>query len=267
VAGHPFGVVGQLAHVPQDFLGSVPFTHLGQPELAPADGCELSPQIPFPLLRRPNALEDEVQKLRLDFTSVHEELRRDHDPLLRKLGREPHGSRCLAANVGVVGPVRHEAEQTAARIPVRPRARIPARACIAARVREHRRNQRDVREVRPAPIRVVKNRDVTGAHLQFTHTARDRQRHRSEVNGDVGGQSGHLGTGVEQRAGVIAPLLDVGRESGAPKHRAHLLGDRRQKVPIHLETHWIHAAGDRSHGAHGEPPSLAVRPTSMRRLP
>ena len=30
---------------------------------------------------------------------------------------------------------------------------------------------------------------------------------------------------VEDRAGIVAPLLDVGRERGAPQGRAHLLGN------------------------------------------
>ena len=35
----------------------------------------------------------------------------------------------------------------------------------------------------------------------------------------------HPALAVEHRAGIVAPLLDVGRERGAPQRRAHLFGD------------------------------------------
>ncbi len=35
----------------------------------------------------------------------------------------------------------------------------------------------------------------------------------------------HPRLAIEDGAGIVAPLLDVGRERGAPQGRAHLLGD------------------------------------------
>src|SRR2546426_928120 len=63
-----------------------------------------------------------------------------------------------------------------------------------------------------------------------------RLRHRAEVHGNVRGLRDHLPVGVEQRRGAIAPLADVRRHGGVDQHQAHLLRDRREGVPHHLET-------------------------------
>ena len=41
--------------------------------------------------------------------------------------------------------------------------------------------------------------------------------------------------GIEQRAGVIAALLDVGAECGLAQHRAHFVGDRNEEIAEDFE--------------------------------
>src|SRR5258708_35801797 len=44
---------------------------------------------------------------------------------------------------------------------------------------------------------------------------------------------------VKNRAGVIAPLFDVGRERGAPQRRAHLFRYRSVERAIDFQSGWI----------------------------
>src|SRR5580765_7548154 len=63
----------------------------------------------------------------------------------------------------------------------------------------------------------------------------DRVGHRAEMNGNVLGLRDHATTFVEERGRAVAPLFDVGGESGANQHRAHLLRDRAQETADDLE--------------------------------
>ena len=63
----------------------------------------------------------------------------------------------------------------------------------------------------------------------------DRVGHRAEVDGDVLGLRDHAAALVEDRGRAVAALLDVRGERRADQHRAHLLGDRAQRLAEHLE--------------------------------
>ena len=53
----------------------------------------------------------------------------------------------------------------------------------------------------------------------------------------------HVGLSIENRAGVVAPLFDIGREGGALKSRSHLLRDGMEQA---LEDFKLNGIG--SHG-------------------
>ena len=54
---------------------------------------------------------------------------------------------------------------------------------------------------------------------------RDRHGHGAEVHGHVVAHGDDALLGVEEGAGVVAALLDVGRDGGAAQGGAHLFGD------------------------------------------
>ncbi len=55
------------------------------------------------------------------------------------------------------------------------------------------------------------------------------------MHGHVIAHGKHVAGGVEERTGVIATLLDVGREGGAAQRGAHLFGDRVKEMLEDLE--------------------------------
>src|SRR6266498_2247638 len=89
--------------------------------------------------------------------------------------------------------------------------------------------------MRSTQVRVVQQHDVARPELVARERGLDRARHGAEVYRNVRGLRDHPATGVEQRAGEIAALLDIGRERAAAQRRAHLLGDRRAAVAEDLQ--------------------------------
>ena len=71
----------------------------------------------------------------------------------------------------------------------------------------------------------------------------DGQRRRAYVHGDVSGVLDHPAFGVEEGAGEVAPLFDVGRERGAHEQLAHLLGDALQPLAVDLQVERTRARG------------------------
>ena len=51
--------------------------------------------------------------------------------------------------------------------------------------------------------------------------------------------SNHVALGIEDGAGVIAPLLDIGSEGGALERRAHLFRDRVEEAFEDFELDWV----------------------------
>ena len=107
-------------------------------------------------------------------------------------------------------------------------ARLTAKPSVGAR------DERDVRQVRAARVRVVEHVDLARLRVARHHGG-DRLGHRAEVHRDVLGLGDHPPALVEERGRAVAPLLDVGGERGADERRAHLLGDRPQRAADNLE--------------------------------
>ena len=64
--------------------------------------------------------------------------------------------------------------------------------------------------------------------------------HGAQVRRDVGGLGDEAAGAVEERAGEVQALLDVGRIGCALERNAHLLGDAGEAVTIELEGDWVH---------------------------
>ena len=87
----------------------------------------------------------------------------------------------------------------------------------------------DVGEVGAAEVGVVEDDDVAGLEWGEGHRGGDALGHGAEVDGDMRGLGDEAAVGVEDGAGVVAALLDVGRVRGAAEGDAHLVGDRGEE--------------------------------------
>ena len=149
-----------------------------------------------------------------------------------------HRARRDAADVGVM----------AARRDVELRANGVCSALgIGRLVEKHRRDHRDVGQMRAAVVRRIEHEHVAGLHRAGA-AVDDRLHalaHRAQVHRHVRRIGDQVAFGVEQRAREIEPLLDVDRVRGVGERHAHLLGDRHEQVVEHLEQHRVGAGADR----------------------
>ena len=76
-----------------------------------------------------------------------------------------------------------------------------------------------------AGVGVVEDGDVAFAEGEGFHDGLDGVGHGAEVNGHVVAHGDDALMAVEEGAGVVAALLDVGRDGGAAEGGAHLFGD------------------------------------------
>ncbi len=98
----------------------------------------------------------------------------------------------------------------------------------------------DVREVGAARVRVIEHPAHPGL-VVLLRDGRDRRGHRAEVHGDVLGLHDGLTARVEQRAGRVTALLDVGAVARADEHGAHLLAGRAERSGRDAQGHGIEA--------------------------
>ena len=133
----------------------------------------------------------------------------DDHSLLVQLRGDRHGACRHPADVGVVRPVRDKADELA--------------RC------EHGRHQGHVGEVGAAQVGVVDDGDVSLAPGRKGRDGRHRLGHGAEVHGDVGGLRDHLAVGIEDGAGEVSALADVGRVARPPERHAHLLRGRSEE--------------------------------------
>ncbi len=84
----------------------------------------------------------------------------------------------------------------------------------------------DVRQVSTAEEGIVNHHHVAVSPAQTTDDIAHGIGHTAEVNRNMRRLGTELAPGIEDRAGEIETVLDVGREGGAAQHRPHLLADR-----------------------------------------
>ena len=229
----PFRVGMELVHRRLDPVAPPTKDQLGAPALGEAVRRQLGTQVAATLVRVARARGDELDDV------VVEPRGRDHEPFLREQGGKRRQAPGLdAADVGVVRAADGEPES-------------------------RRRDERDVGQMRPARVRVVQHPDVVRRRVVVHHCG-DGFGHRAEVDGDVLGLHDHAPRAVKERGRAVPPLLDVRRERGADERCAHLLCDRAQRAPDHLQLDGDH--GLRSRTSVPEASATAVQPTATQQV-
>ncbi len=192
-------------------------------------GRGLGAEVAGDLARAAEVGADHREQVAVDLAALHEAHRGNDQPLLVDLARHPDAPGGAAAHVDVVGDVRHVAEE---------------RLLV-----EHGGDERDVVEMDPPQIGVVDQDPVAGGEA-LGPVGRDRPRHDVGERAQVRRLGEGLGDGpqvaVEERAGEVAPRLDVGRVRRAPERRPHLLGDREERVADDLEADRIDVGRQRA---------------------
>ncbi len=201
--------------------------HLPQPPFAGAVGGELGGEVPLALGRSAHIGQQQAQQLTVELPAAHDLHRRDAQPLLEDLGGEGERARGHAADIGMVGAVGDEEGGA-----------LPPE--------KDRRHQGDVGQVGPSAIGVVEKDRVAGREVRALQGRRHRQGHRSEMHRDVGGLGHHPPLPVEEGAGEVPPLLDVGGEGGAHQHRPHFLGEGDEAVLDHFQTDGVYSLQDQN---------------------
>jgi hypothetical protein len=134
-----------------------------------------------------------------------------------RMGR--HRTRCLASDVGVMGPIGHPGHVSGAE--------------------ENRGDECQIVEVAAAFEGIIDCVLDTGNGLESGQARRHRLRHRPEVNRNVLCLGQHLAFGGEDGRRAIGPLLDVGRQRRVPEHRPHLVGHRGETMTGHLQAYGV----------------------------
>ena len=131
---------------------------------------------------------------------------------------------------------------------------------VRAGLVEHRRDDRDVRQMRAAVERVVQRDHV--ARLQrgaaIVQHGAHAFAHRAEMHRHVRRVRHQEALGVEDGAGEVQPLLDVDAHRRVLQHRTGLLGHVHEQVVEQLEQHRIGPAAAGRH-ARREPFGAAQR--------
>ncbi len=152
----------------------------------------MRPQVAFPLFRGPHIGHNQAQQVAVDLAAPRQQDRRDPYPFLVNLASHGHGARAHSADVGVVRAIGH----------------VIRRALGA--LEEDARDGGDVRQMRAPAERVVEDRHVSRAQGKRGQRVLHRERHGAQMHGHVVAHGHGLAGGVVDRAGVIAPLLDIG---------------------------------------------------------
>ena len=191
---------------------SVPCDGLAQSRVGDAVGGNLRREIAFALVRSSDIRQQQREHVFDDPAATRQPDRRQDQSFLIQLARHGHRARAHATHVGMVRAIRHEE----GRLPFAPE--------------KHGRDERDVRQMRSAPERIVQHHDIARLHDEGVDGRPNRQRHGAEVNGHVIALGDRLAPCVIHRARIIEPLLDVRREARPAQRHAHLLGDREIEV-------------------------------------
>ncbi len=111
--------------------------------------------------------------------------------------------------------------------------------------REHRHHHSQVGKVRAAGVGIVQQRNVSGPKTECAKRGVDRHGHRAKVNGHVVAHGENFTRSVKHGAGIVAPLLDVGRKRGAAQRRSHFFRDGMKEILENFQANGIHSSSAR----------------------
>jgi hypothetical protein len=99
----------------------------------------------------------------------------------------------------------------------------------------YRCDQRNVRQMCATAKGIVQHYHIPWLHRARVNCSPHRHRHRSQMHRHVIAHCNHLACTVENRAGVVAPLFDIGRKCRAPQGCAHLFCNGVIQVPENFQ--------------------------------
>ncbi len=145
-----------------------------------------------------------------------------HALFLDARGERRHGARRDAADIGMMA-----AGTDVKRRPV---------------IQVHRRDDRDVGQMRAAVVGVVQHIHITRLHGGgiLAHHGLDALAHGAQVHRHMRRVGNQVAGGVEQRTAEIEPFLDVDRVGRVLQLQAHLLGNVHEEVVEDLQQHRVH---------------------------
>ncbi len=196
-------------------------------------GRDLRPQVAFAFLRGAHIVEQHRQYIRIHRAPPHQFHRRDAHALLIDFAAKPHRAGISPAHIGMMRPRSNiEIGIHVARVLLPAKASgvqmFPAAGLASpnsALFHIHRRDQGDVGQMRAAAKRIVQHHHVAWLHGARINRGPHRHRHRPQMHWHVVAHRDHLSRAIENRAGVIATLLDIRRKCRTPQRRPHLLRD------------------------------------------
>ena len=215
------GVGGERVHG-LERLGNAAFGRdFEKPGPPGMEGRQLSVEIPAPLVGGSDVREHQPPKILVALSGRIESDRGNSHTLLDDLSGERHRSRGHPADVGVVGPGSHIAQEGVT---------LPVDAL----------NQRDIRKMGASAEGVVHHGHIPRSERpQLRESGFDAHRHGSEMYGHVVPEGYRAPLGIEESTGIVPSFLDVRRKGRPPQGRPHLLGEGGEQVPEDLECDWI----------------------------
>ncbi len=227
-APHGFlGVVLHVAHVSLHHVEPEMRHHLAQLVHALLVGRHLGSQVGHVLVRiagRPGGASQQGPRFRIAQLAaggaVHQLEVIDQDALLldaARIGR--HRTRRGAADVGMVA------------------ARADVEQYPFARLVEHGRDHRHIRQMGAAVVRIVEHVDIARVHAARVglHHGLDALAHGAQVHRHMGRVGDQVAFGVEDGAAKVQPFLDVDGVGRVLQPQPHLLGDRHEQVVEDLQ--------------------------------
>src|SRR5829696_1329213 len=210
LAGTALGVGDDLAEGREHRILAAAFHKLPDALFGDLVRRYLRPEVAAPYGRRADVGEQEVEHVDDVLAAPHQTDRRDDYAFLEDLPRVARrGTGTHPAHVRVMGPGYGVTDDLT--------------------IRSDGGDDRYVRQVRPAGVRVVDGKYVARLWVA-AHYGRDRLRHRAEVYGDMLCLGDHPSLCVEERRRAVAPLLYVRRVGAPNEDRTHLLGDADQST-------------------------------------
>ena len=101
----------------------------------------------------------------------------------------------------------------------------------------------DVGKMRSACIGIVEDGDVARRKDNRRDGCLHGHRHGAQMDRHVIAHRDYPALAVENGAGIIAPLFDIGRERGAAQGGAHLLGNGMHGTLEDGEVYWVRFGG------------------------